>query len=214
MHPLLGIVGGFDLKDDVAAERRELANLLRNLSPDDWESPTLCTGWRVRDMVAHLLYDATPTPVYLYDMARVGLSVDRLNERYLRKAESFTTAELLRRFESSIDRGFAATTAPRLALFDVLVHQQDIRRPLGLARTIPERRLRAVLDHPDPFVKPLDRMRGLRFEANDIDWSHGEGPAVRGPAEAIIMAIAGRPDSMNDLAGEGAGELSRRLGRP
>ncbi|MBJ8342044.1 maleylpyruvate isomerase family mycothiol-dependent enzyme [Antrihabitans sp. YC3-6] len=211
MNALTALVGGYDLRKEIAAERLELANLLRDLSGKEWETETLCAGWRVRDVVAHLLYDATPPPIYLYDIVRAGGSTERLNDRYLRKAESFTTAELLTRFELSIGSGFGATTAPRLALYDVLVHHQDIRRPLGRPRTVPERRLRAVLDYPDPFVHPTRRMRGLRFEATDINWTNGDGAAVRGPAEAIVMAIAGRPTALRDLTGDGVEELTRRL---
>lgn len=211
MNALTALVGGYDLREEVAAERRELANLLRELTDSEWEAESLCTGWRVRDVVAHLLYDATPAPIYLYEMVRVGLSAERLNALYLRKAEKFTTAELLRRFESSIGRSFGAATAPRLALGDLLIHHQDIRRPLGYPRTIPERRLRAVLDYPDPFVRPAKRMRGLKFEATDIDWAYGAGPTVRGPSEAIVLAIAGRPAGLGDLTGDGVGELRNRL---
>ena len=211
MNALTALVGGYDLRKEIAAERLELADLLRDLSGNEWETETLCAGWRVRDVVAHLLYDATPAPIYLYDIVRAGGSTERLNDRYLRKAEWFSTTELSTRFELSIGSGFAATTAPRLALYDVLVHQQDIRRPLGRPRTISERRLRAVLDYPDPFVHPTRRMRGLRFEATDINWTYGDGPAVRGPAEAIVMAIAGRPTALLDLTGDGLGVLSGRL---
>lgn len=211
MNALTSLVGGYDLRDEIAAERRELANLLRGLTDSEWQTESLCTGWRVRDVMAHLLYDATPAPRYLYEIARTGGSAERLNALYIRKAENFTTSDLLSRFESSIGRGVGAATAPRLALYDLLVHHQDIRRPLGYSRTIPERRLRAVLDHPDPFVYPSKRMRGLRFEATDIDWKHGDGPDVRGTGEAIVLAIAGRPVALDDLAGDGVGELRNRF---
>ncbi len=211
MNALTSLVGGYDLRDEIAAERRELADLLRGLIDSEWQTESLCTGWRIRDVVAHLLYDATPAPRYLYEIARTGGSAERLNALYLRKAKDFTTSDLLSRFESSIGRGFGAATAPRLALYDLLVHHQDIRRPLGYPRTIPERRLRAVLDYPDPFVLPSRRMRGLRFEATDIEWKYGDGPEIRGTGEAIVMSIAGRPVALDDLTGDGVGELRNRF---
>jgi uncharacterized protein (TIGR03083 family) len=100
---------------------------------------------------------------------------------------------------------------PRVALADVVVHHQDIRRPLDRPRSIPPPRLLEVLNHPDPFATPRSRTRGLRFEATDIEWIHGDGPEVRGMAEAIVMAVAGRPVALDELTGDGVDLLRSRL---
>ena len=86
-----------------------------------------------------------------------------------------------------------------------LIHQQDIRRPLGIARRIPEQRLRAVLDFAltVPAVRGARRTRGVRLLADDLDWTHGDGPEVRGPGGALLMAMAARPDVLKDLTGSG-----------
>ncbi|WP_228541448.1 maleylpyruvate isomerase family mycothiol-dependent enzyme [Nocardia sp. XZ_19_369] len=199
-----------DVRGMLAEERAELISLLRALSDEEWESPSLCAGWRVRDVVGHLLYDTIALPTYGGIAVRCGLSVDRFNGRLVEKAKTLSTRDLVDRFEHAAGR--VSKYAPRLALADVLVHQQDIRRPLGRARTIPADRLITVLEHPDPFAMPWRRTRGLRFVATDVSWSKGHGPEVRGPGEAIVLAMVGRAVAVDELAGDGVVELRRRCG--
>src|SRR5262249_33102447 len=105
------------------------------------------------------------------------------------------------------------TKAKDLAM-DVFVHTQDVRRPLGRPSTIPEDRLRAVADdlRANAPMGARKRIAGLRLEATDIDWSTGTGPEVTGPAEALIMAMAGRTAALDDLTGPGVATLRSRLG--
>ena len=104
----------------------------------------------------------------------------------------------------------------RVALTDNMIHQQDIRRPLGLPRTIDDRRLSVALDFAltSPTIRGARRTKRLRLLATDLDWSHGGGPEVRGPGEALLMAMAGRGDALKDLEGSGMDELAGRLKRP
>ncbi|MVU81939.1 maleylpyruvate isomerase family mycothiol-dependent enzyme [Nocardia sp. ET3-3] len=197
----------------VVRERRELAELLRTLTPDQWEAESLCAGWRIRDVVAHLLYEATPPMTYLRETLRVGGSPDRLNALYVRRGTAMTIDELLIAYESTPTRGFALRTAPRIALADTMIHHQDIRRPLGLARVIPAPHLLTVLRHPDPFLRTGRLTRGLRLTATDVDWDHGDGPQIHGPGEAIMMAVAGRAAALADLSGAGVAIIRQRLRR-
>ncbi|MFI6866738.1 maleylpyruvate isomerase family mycothiol-dependent enzyme [Nocardia sp. NPDC050406] len=196
----------------LSQERHDLATLLGSLSESDWEIESLCAGWRIRDVVAHLLNETTSLAHYAYETVRVGGSTAKFNELYIRRGSSLSTAQLVERFESTIDRGVGYTFAPTIALADLLIHHQDIRRPLGRPRDIPVERLSMVLRHPDPFIRPGRRMRGLRFVATDIAYTHGDGPEVRGPGEAIIMAIAGRAAALEQLDGPGVAILRDRQG--
>ncbi|OHU64674.1 maleylpyruvate isomerase family mycothiol-dependent enzyme [Mycobacteroides chelonae] len=201
----------------VVSERRDLADLLRGLSPEEWEVESLCVGWRVHDVVAHLLYEATPPLRYGYEVLRAGGSADKLNAMYVDRARNWTSRRLLTAFESTIDRGVAARFQPRVALADLLIHHQDIRRPLNRTRVVPVDRLRMVLEHPDPYIHSRQRMRGFRWEATDIDWAYGDGPKILGPAEAIVMAVAARPIALEELSGAGVKLLRSKLhisGRP
>ncbi|MBF6330068.1 maleylpyruvate isomerase family mycothiol-dependent enzyme [Nocardia transvalensis] len=192
-------------------ERAELVSLLRTLSDDEWVTPSLCVGWRVRDVVGHLLYDAIPAPTYAVVFLRCGLSADRTNDVLADKSKVLSTEQLVAKLENSGEH--ITRLAPGLGLADMFAHQQDIRRPLGRPREIPAERLRAVLEHPDPFARPGRFTRGLRFVATDIDWSSGSGPEVRGAGEALALAMVGRPAVLDELAGDGVDTLRRRMAR-
>lgn len=199
-----------DIRQLVAQERGDLVALLRTLSGEEWDAPSLCAGWRVRDVVGHLLYDTIGLPSYLLVAARCR-SVDRINSDLVEKATALSPSTLVDQLASSVGRGPFATLLPSIALADVVVHHQDIRRPLRRERTVPSDRLIAVLDRPDPFAHPKRRSRGLRFEATDVAWSEGEGPLVRGTGEAIALAVAGRDVVLDELAGDGVAVLRKRM---
>ncbi len=95
----------------------------------------------------------------------------------------------------------------------VLIHGQDMCRPLNIERHLPEAHLVPVAD----FVKndvhmfgTRKRIAGLRLTASDMDWSHGHGPEVTGPAEALVMVVAGRLVALGDLSGDGKATVASR----
>ncbi|WP_330181905.1 maleylpyruvate isomerase family mycothiol-dependent enzyme [Nocardia sp. NBC_01503] len=190
-------------------ERGELVELLRSLSDQEWETPSLCAGWRVRDVVGHLQTDSVGLPSYLLMGLRAG-SVNGTNTAVVEHFSTLPNAELVDRLEKA--NGWFSRYMPKTALADTFVHQQDIRRPLGRERKIPAERLIAVLEHPDPFASPGRYLKGLRWEATDADWSRGSGPLVRGPGEALALAMVGRTVALDDLDGDGVPELRVRCG--
>jgi uncharacterized protein (TIGR03083 family) len=101
----------------------------------------------------------------------------------------------------------------RIALTDGMIHQQDIRRSVGIPRTIDQERLRTALDFARfaPTIRGAWRARGVRLVATDLDWSHGSGPEVRGSGEALLMAMAGRRAALDDLDGPGKAKFAQRL---
>jgi len=110
-------------------------------------------------------------------------------------------------------RGLTAAFGGRIALTDALIHHQDIRRPLGLTRAIPAERLLTALDFAKT-ARPIGaakRIRGLTLIATDHDWRHGTGPEVHGPAESLIMAMAGRHSVVGELDGPGVPTLATRM---
>jgi uncharacterized protein (TIGR03083 family) len=103
-----------------------------------------------------------------------------------------------------------------IALTDGVIHHQDIRRALGHPRTVPEERLVAALRFA-PRARALPapaNARGLRLVATDVDWTHGSGPEVTGPGEALLVALAGRPQALADLTGPGVATLAVRIADP
>ena len=196
---------------------RDMGQYLATLSEADWEAPSLCTGWRVRDVVGHILYGNELRLWTLpFRLARFGFSSDRSGDHYSRaRAEGRTPASLLNDFLTR-DRwtGTCRVFPPRLVLLDRLVHHQDVRRPLGHERTVPEERLVACLDAAPTLGSVFGakkRTRGLRFEATDVAWSWGDGPLVSGPGEALLLTMLGRPHPLPELSGDGLGAFSRTL---
>jgi uncharacterized protein (TIGR03083 family) len=194
------------LHDD---ENADLSAFLHTLSSEDWERSSLCDGWRVRDVVGHILYGNELRLWTLpYKLARFGFSSDRSGKHYsIERAEGRSPEQLVADFDNRNPWAGTSRVFPaRLNLMDRLVHHQDIRRALERPREVPIARTAPLL----PFLPKLgqvfrskQRMRGLRFEATDTTWAWGEAGAatVRGPAEAIVMSTLGRGQAVGDCEG-------------
>ena len=204
-----------DTMEMAAAERTDLADYLATLTREQWEEPSLCAGWRVRDVIAHAIsYDDLTWPGLLKRAARAGFALGAINDLGVDEARARSTGELLDRLRAHVrPTGPVAVRGGMIALVDGLIHHQDIRRPLGHPRDIPPERLRAVLDLAlkAPPIGAAKRAAGLRVRATDLDWSRGDGPEVEGPAEALLMTLAGRSAAFTELAGEGTKTLAARL---
>ena len=198
------------------AEREELRELLGSLSPEQWRAPSLCAGWSVHDVVAHMLsYEELSGRQLAERFARGRFRVDGVNAVGLREYATRTPDELVRLLDAHLSpSGLTAGMGGAIALTDGMIHQQDIRRPLGLPRVIPVERLLPALRTAlvAPTLLGALRVRGVRLVATDIDWSFGRGPEVRGTAEAILMSMAGRRGVVRELSGPGRERLARRLG--
>jgi uncharacterized protein (TIGR03083 family) len=111
-------------------------------------------------------------------------------------------------------KGIAKVIPNKEGFIDHVIHQQDIRRPLGKARSIPEERLVAALEVMPTlggFVKSKKRMEGLTWTATDVDWTSGDGPDVSGPAEALLLLASGRPAPIDEVTGAGVATLKERI---
>ncbi len=197
------------------AERTDLADFLATLTLEQWEAPSLCERWRVRDVVAHVMsFDG----VNLLGMLRRAIRgrIVHINQVGVDELASLSTEQLLDRLRAHLrPQGLATTFGGRLALLDVTIHHQDIRRPLGVPRQIPAERLRCVLDDSvrSPELPGWHLSRGVRLTPTDLNWRHGSGPEITGPAEAVLMAVAGRQSAVEELAGPGQPILAGRLAR-
>jgi uncharacterized protein (TIGR03083 family) len=196
-------------------ERADLADVLAGLAPEQWEAPTLCRRWRVRDVVAHIIsYDDLGPAGLVGRFARGWFVPDHVNQVGVQGYAKLSPDELLATFKEHLEpAGLTAGFGGRIGLVDGLIHHQDIRRPLGLLREVPADRLAEALPFARvaPPIRAFRRARGLRLVATDLDWSSGSGPVVEGPAEALLMAMAGRADAVGELSGPGAPTLAGRL---
>jgi uncharacterized protein (TIGR03083 family) len=197
-------------------ERADLADLLADLAPQQWDAPTLCTRWRVRDVVTHMIsYEGLGRRELVGRAVRARFRPGRLNDLGVAEHRDEDPAELLARLRARLEpAGMTAGFGGRVALLDGMIHHQDIRRPLGLPRTVPAERLRPALDFARvaPPIRAFWRIRGLRLVATDLGWTTGRGPEVRGPGEALLMAMAGRRGVVHELAGPGRDTLAARIG--
>ncbi|MBO1769683.1 maleylpyruvate isomerase family mycothiol-dependent enzyme [Agrococcus sp. TF02-05] len=200
----------------IDAERQALADDLAGLDDARWSTPSLCAGLSVREVLAHLTVSgAVSRARWLVGVLRARFDFDRQVDDRLREQLGETPAVTLARFRATIGSR-VSPPLPRLALLDeVVVHGEDIRRPLGIARAHPPEVLAAVLRYyagTDLVVVAKRRVRGLRLEATDVDVAIGEGDAVRGSALALIMAMTGRAALLPELAGPGLPLLAARSG--
>jgi uncharacterized protein (TIGR03083 family) len=197
------------------AERADLADFLATLTPHDWEAPSLCTKWSVKDVVAHMIsYEELGALGLLKRFAKGWIM--RANQVGVDEFAALSPQQLLEFLRNHLEpRGLTAGFGGMIALIDGTIHHQDIRRCLGRPRSVPADRLERVLGlvPGNPRLGAGRRTRGLRLRATDIDWAHGGGPEVTGPGEALLMAMSGRPAALVDLSGPGLGTLAERLRR-
>lgn len=195
----------------VTAQRRLLADQLSGLSAEDWDRGSLCAGWAVRHVVAHLLMPLR------HSMVRIGLGVllargdfNRYADRIAHRDGAQAPDQLLRQLRDEADNPWRPPGGgAEAALTDLVVHSLDITRALGLPSGTDRDAIAIVLDQlltkrSLEFFQ-LD-IRGLRLRALDLDWTRGDGNDVCGPADDLILGLARRHTPL-DITGDEASRL-------
>lgn len=204
-----------DLMPLAEAERGDLLALLRDLTRVQWDARSLCMKWRVRDVATHIVsYDELSRAKTVTTFMRGGLRASKVNELALHRYRGLDPDDIIDLVaRNQRPRGLSAAFKGGIALTDGTIHHQDIRRALGLPRHIPDSRLVPVLTFAltAPTLPARGNAKGLRLRATDVDWTTGEGPEVSGPGEALLMALAGRPQALNELTGGGLLALRNRV---
>ena len=203
-----------DIWPVVHAERRALADDLAGLTPEQWQTPSLCAGWSVHDVLAHMVATAKETPAgFLVGMLGSGFRISRLTEKRIAEEKAGGPAATLAAFRS-VEKSTSAPPGPKLSwLGEALVHAEDIRRPLGISHAYPVDAVTAVTDFyagSNVLIGGKNRVAGVTLRATDTDWSHGSGPAVEGPARALMLATTGRTAALDELTGPGVETLRAR----
>ncbi len=198
----------------IHSERAQMADTLAALSAGQWAAQSWCQGWSVQDTAGHIVAAAEQTPANFYkEMASAGFKFNVFTDRGARRLAAIGPDELVRRL-----RARTSTTnhppAPVMAMLgEIVVHGEDIRRPLGLKHQPPEAAVAAVADswkNSNLLIGSKRRISGLRLQATDTEWTHGDGPEVSGPLLSLVLAMTGRKAVHPDLSGEGVAELARR----
>ncbi|MCI2424103.1 maleylpyruvate isomerase family mycothiol-dependent enzyme [Saccharopolyspora sp. K220] len=188
-------------------ERAALADDLADLNEAQWAQRSLCGRWVVEEVVAHLTAAASTGALrWFASVLGAQFNFDLHNDRRLAEYRGATPAETLKRFQEVITSTTSAPGPTAAWLGEVVVHAQDIRRPLGLVRTPSVEAVTAVARfyaQRDFTVASRSTIKGLRLEATDGPFSTGAGPLVSGTTLALTMAMAGRRAYCDDLTGPG-----------
>lgn len=180
-------------------QRASFAEMIEPLTPEQWETPSLCGGWRVRDVAAHLAL-AQASPLWAtVEAVRAGGSFNRMIRNSAIRSSGEEPAVFAGRIRAMAGSRKKAPFISHLEpLTDILVHAQDIAVPLGIDRPMPVDAAAAsaqrVYDTGFPFFARR-RLRGSRLQATDTDWSVGDGDLVEGPMRALLLLVTGRTEA-------------------
>ncbi|HEV7676938.1 MAG TPA: maleylpyruvate isomerase family mycothiol-dependent enzyme [Candidatus Dormibacteraeota bacterium] len=196
-------------------QRAKVGDVLATLTDAEWESPSLCAGWRVRDVTAHMVETHLMTPPrFIGRFMGAGFRFNTFAANGVAQHSGQTPAALLAEYRETAPRTTAPPGPKPTWLAEVVIHGEDVSRPTGKKVPISPAALVAVADFvrgSTPLLHGKQRSTGLRLRATDVDWSAGEGPEVSGPAVSLILAMSGRRSALADLSGEGLETLTTRV---
>ncbi|HEY2430857.1 MAG TPA: maleylpyruvate isomerase family mycothiol-dependent enzyme [Acidimicrobiales bacterium] len=199
----------------IHAEREALAADLATLTDEQWATPSLCDGWTVRDVVAHMTATAKMTPPKFFgEFIGSGFRFNAMTAKDVARERGASPSETLAGFR---DRMGASTHPPGpidAMVGEVAVHPEDIRRPLGISHSYPADLLTRAADFyksSNLLIGGKKRVAGLTLKATDVDWTSGSGPEVTGPMLSMVLMIAGRRSALAELSGEGVSTLQSRM---
>ena len=186
-----------EIRTAIAAERRELAELVAGLPAADWDSPTLCDGWRVREVVAHMTMPfRTSMSKFVLGVLKARGNFNRMADAAARRdAQAMTADELAACLRDNADHGWRPPGGGFAgALSHDVIHGLDITVGLGIDRKVPVERLQIVLDGINARAVGyfgVD-LNGVRLVADDLDWTYGDGVPLRGGAQDLLLVLCGR----------------------
>ncbi len=198
----------------IHAERRDLADTLEELSTDQWAAGSWCGGWTIQETTGHVVAAAEQTfPNFYKELLQAGFRFNVFTARGARRLAAAGPEELVRRLRARL-RTTNHPPAPVIAMLgEVVVHGEDIRRPLAITHHSSTEALVALADswkNSNLLIGAKRRISGLRLRATDAEWTTGDGPEVTGPLQSLVLAMTGRQGSHRDLSGEGLAVLVER----
>lgn len=203
-----------DITRATAAERTELAEVLDGLSDGDWDVPSLCAGWRVREVAAHMSFGfRTPLPRMLRELVAARGRLHRMTDSCARRdAAALTPAALVAALRDNAHHPWKPPVGGLVAaLGHDVVHGLDITVPLGHRRRVPPERVRLLLENVTPRSARFfgAQLEGVTLRADDLDWTFGSGPPVHGAGQDLLLLAFGRTLPEGLLRGEGARRFVR-----
>jgi uncharacterized protein (TIGR03083 family) len=200
------------MMDLISAERRELTGVLAGLSAGQWQSPSLCAGWTVGHVAAHLTMPfRISEQEFARGMAEAHGQFTEFSDAVAVRDSRLPQAELVAVLRDNIDNPWAPPGGGQQgALSHDLIHGLDMTWPLSITYPIPDRAMTTVLDliaGPDgqkAFDADLD---GIELRATDLDWSAGSGAEAAGPGRDLLLLLARRSLPYDSVTGPGAQRL-------
>src|SRR6516164_6308721 len=181
-----------DLQPAVAAEFGALADLLDSATDAQWDTPSLCAGWRVREVVAHMTMAARyPEDKFMAELRRCEFDFGRLSNELASRDAELPAGELIANLRSEVMQHWTPPGGGyHGALNHVVIHGLDVTVPLGAARRSPDDTIRIVLD--DLTTGGVHQhfgtsIAGRSLQATDLEWAYGSGPALRGKSEYLAL---------------------------
>jgi len=203
-----------DIWPTIHAERKALAADLGALDASQWMTPSLCAGWTARDALAHMTSGSKVTQWSFFPkLAMSGFNRLKLEKKVIEAEKGESAVETLANFEAVVNSLNRPPVPADGWLGEMIVHAEDIRRPLGIKHDYPVAALVQIANFysgMNLFIGSKRRIAGLTLRATDTKWSHGTGPEVTGPIITLVMAMTGRRAAYEDLTGEGVTTLLSR----
>lgn len=195
------------LQPAVAAEFDGLADLLTAASDAQWDTPSLCERWRIREVIAHLTMAARYSEAeFMAELQRCGFDFTRLANEVADRDARLPTGELVASLRSEVMQHWAPPGGGyHGALNHVVIHGLDVTVPLGMPRRCPDEAIRVVLDDlagGGGHAQFGMQIEGRELQASDLDWSHGSGAVLRSEAAFLALAMCGRTVPDGRLKGE------------
>jgi uncharacterized protein (TIGR03083 family) len=216
-----------DMDDEVwpaiDAQRARTADLLETLAPQEWDHPSLCEGWTVRDVTAHLAMQPVGLGAAVRGALRHPGGLNRLIRETARSRAAQPTDRLVADIRAAVgSRRPNVGVTPLETVVDIVVHGQDIAVPLSRELAVPARTAATAATRVWSYrttrrgrnkarvfrTLPCER---YKFTATDTSWSAGDGPEIHGPVLAILLVLTGRPAGLPHLTGAGAAALAGQL---
>lgn len=199
----------------VRAERQALTDDLEHLPSEQWVTPSLCAGWDIHDVLAHLVATAKETRLrFVARFAAAGFDFDKANAKGSLAERAADPEVTLAEFRAVADRTSSPPAPKDTRLVEAFVHGEDIRRPLAIVHEYPSAFVtRAIVLQARTSASMgggKARVAGVTLTATDTDFTFGTGPPAEGPAISLLLAVSGRKTAHADLSGPGAEMIAGR----
>ncbi len=196
-----------DLQPVVAAEFLALGDLLEPATEAQWDTPSLCAGWRVREVIAHMTMAARYSEEeFMAELRRCDFDFGRLSNQIAARDAELPASELAASLRAEVMQHWTPPGGGwHGALNHVVIHGLDVTVPLGVPRRSPDATIRVVLDDLTAGgvqARFGTSIEGRSLQASDLDWSYGSGPVLRGPAEYLALVLCGRATPEGRLEGK------------